>query len=56
MIRDDRDFENHLHYIHFNPVKHGLVKDPVSGKMAVILIGKDVDYIRLCLIGTNRRM
>jgi putative transposase len=30
VIRDDRDMENHLHYIHFNPVKHGLVKDPQS--------------------------
>jgi putative transposase len=28
VIRDDKDFENHLHYIHFNPVKHGYVKDP----------------------------
>jgi len=28
VIRDDKDFENHLHYIHYNPVKHGLVKDP----------------------------
>lgn len=28
VIRDDRDLENHLHYIHFNPVKHGCVKDP----------------------------
>lgn len=28
VIRDDRDFGNHLHYIHFNPVKHGYVKDP----------------------------
>ena len=28
VIRDDRDFENHLHYIHFNPVKHGYVKEP----------------------------
>jgi putative transposase len=28
VIRDDRDLENHLHYIHFNPVKHRLVKDP----------------------------
>ncbi|MFZ5920143.1 MAG: REP-associated tyrosine transposase [Chloroflexota bacterium] len=28
IIRDDRDFENHLHYIHYNPVKHGYVKDP----------------------------
>ena len=28
VIRDDRDLENHLHYIHFNPVKHGYVSDP----------------------------
>ena len=25
-IRDERDFVNHFHYIHFNPVKHGLVE------------------------------
>ena len=24
-IRDDRDFERHIDYIHFNPVRHGLV-------------------------------
>lgn len=24
-IRDDRDFEHHVDYVHFNPVKHGLV-------------------------------
>ena len=24
-IRDDEDFERHVDYIHFNPVKHGLV-------------------------------
>ena len=28
-IRDDADFESHVHYIHFNPVKHGHV-DQVS--------------------------
>jgi putative transposase len=28
VIRDDKDLENHLHYIHLNPVKHGYVKDP----------------------------
>jgi putative transposase len=28
VIRDDKDLENHLHYMHFNPVKHGLVRDP----------------------------
>ena len=27
IIQDDRDLENHLHYIHYNPVKHGYVKD-----------------------------
>lgn len=32
VIRDDRDFENHLHYIHLNPVKHGYVKDPRDWK------------------------
>ena len=24
-IRDEADFEDHFHYIHYNPVKHGLV-------------------------------
>jgi len=28
IIQDDRDLENHLHYIHYNPVKHGFVKAP----------------------------
>ncbi|WP_054762310.1 REP-associated tyrosine transposase [Methylomonas koyamae] len=23
LIRDDRDYENHMDYLHFNPVKHG---------------------------------
>lgn len=27
-IRDDRDFEAHMDYIHFNPVKHGLASCP----------------------------
>jgi putative transposase len=30
VIRDEDDLENHLHYIHFNPVKHGYVKDPAE--------------------------
>jgi putative transposase len=28
MIRDEDDFERHFDYIHYNPVKHGLVKCP----------------------------
>lgn len=27
-IRDDKDLANHLDYIHYNPVKHGLVTRP----------------------------
>jgi putative transposase len=26
LIRDDADYENHVDYIHYNPVKHGYVK------------------------------
>jgi putative transposase len=29
-IRDDRDLAAHLDYIHFNPVKHGLVEHPAE--------------------------
>ena len=27
-IRDEDDFRNHVEYIHYNPVKHGLVRSP----------------------------
>jgi putative transposase len=27
-IRDDRDYANHMDYVHFNPVKHGLAAAP----------------------------
>lgn len=27
-IRDQGDFNRHLDYIHYNPVKHGLINDP----------------------------
>ncbi|HSG68770.1 MAG TPA: transposase [Planctomycetaceae bacterium] len=27
-LRDEEDFERHFNYIHYNPVKHGLVKCP----------------------------
>lgn len=27
-IRNEKDFENHVNYIHYNPVKHGYVKNP----------------------------
>jgi len=30
MIRDEIDYIRHVEYIHYNPVKHGLVKSPVD--------------------------
>jgi putative transposase len=32
VIRNENDLENHIHYIHFNPVKHGYVPDPGDWK------------------------
>jgi putative transposase len=29
-VRNDRDFERCVDYIHFNPVKHGLVSSPIA--------------------------
>jgi putative transposase len=26
LITDEKDYDNHMNYIHYNPVKHGLVK------------------------------
>jgi hypothetical protein len=31
-VRDDEDYLRCLDYIHYNPVKHGLVKSPVGWK------------------------
>jgi putative transposase len=30
MIRDEEDFAQHVDYIHFNPVKHGHVSNPME--------------------------
>ena len=30
VIRDDEDLDRHLDYIHYNPVKHGLVGTPID--------------------------
>lgn len=30
LIRDEKDFHNHLDYIHINPVRHEYVNDPAA--------------------------
>ncbi len=34
LIRDDLDFKRHVEYIHYNPVKHGLVKAPIDWELS----------------------
>jgi putative transposase len=29
-LRNERDYQNHFDYLHYNPVKHGLVKKVVD--------------------------
>jgi putative transposase len=39
LIRDDKDFEQHVNYIHFNPVKHGYVSSPVDWPYSSLIVG-----------------
>jgi putative transposase len=36
LIRDDNDFERHVDYIHYNPVKHGYVQRPADWPLSSI--------------------
>jgi len=36
LIRDERDFERHVNYIHYNPVKHGYVSSPCEWEFSSI--------------------
>lgn len=44
-IKDERDSERHVDYIHYNPVKHGLVKRVCDWPYSIIVMWKKV-YIR----------
>ena len=35
-LRSERDFNHHIDYIHYNPVKHGLVVRPVDWEYSSI--------------------
>ncbi len=36
VIRDENDYQRHVDYIHYNPVKHGFVKRPVDWRYSSI--------------------
>ena len=37
LLRDERDLSNHIEYIHYNPVKHGLAKIPSEWQISSFL-------------------
>ena len=47
-IRDDRDFERHLDYIHYNPVKHGFVERAPPFKLRVQAMVGNPALLRRC--------
>ncbi|MCF6203887.1 MAG: transposase [Methylococcaceae bacterium] len=48
LIRDELDFERHVDYIHFNPVKHGYVERAVNWQYSTIH-----DYIKRGVLDEN---
>ena len=48
VIRDELDFERHVNYIHYNPVKHGYVKRAIDWPNSTIH-----EYIRKGILDEN---
>lgn len=48
LIRNDRDFTHHVDYIHYNPVKHDLVRSPKDWKFSSFH-----RYVREGLVAVN---
>ena len=44
IIRDDHDLKRHLDYIHFNPIKHGIVKDPFEYEHSSLFVYHESGY------------
>ena len=48
LIRDDRDYEKHVDYIHYNPVKHGYVSQAIDWPYSTIH-----DYVERGLVNRD---
>ncbi len=44
VIRDEQDLKNHIDYIHWNPMKHGLVEDPATWKYSSYVSWQNEGY------------
>ncbi|MBS3784519.1 MAG: transposase [Anaerolineae bacterium] len=47
VIRDERDLEDHVDYVHWNPVKHGYVLHPEDWAQSTFLHWRDRGYYDL---------
>lgn len=45
LIRDERDLQAHFDYIHYNPVKHGLVNSPREWPSSTLHVISRKEYI-----------
>ncbi|WP_367154195.1 transposase [Methylomonas sp. HYX-M1] len=45
VIRDEADFQAHLNCIHYNPVKHGWVKQKKTGRTRPFIYGSSAGFI-----------
>jgi len=48
LIRDTTDYEHHVNYIHYNPVKHGYVKNPAAWQYSSIHV-----FLNKGIVNTN---
>jgi putative transposase len=44
IIRDENDLRQHLDYIHYNPVKHGLISDPFEYEHSSLRLYEESGY------------
>jgi putative transposase len=44
IIRNEKDMNNHINYIHYNAVKHGLVESPFKWQYSSIHMYKEEGY------------
>nr|VFK37992.1 MAG: putative transposase [Candidatus Kentron sp. TC]VFK39045.1 MAG: putative transposase [Candidatus Kentron sp. TC] len=44
VIRDEKDWENHMIYIYYNPVKHGYAKKPLDWQYSSFAHREQVSY------------
>ena len=56
LIRNETDFARHVDYIHYNPVRHGLVADPFDWEHSSIHAYQEQGYYQQDLSSSVKKM